>query len=269
MEIKNNLLQGKNIVFQQTPNTSGEFKKGNLDTIVIHYTAGSNAQSSINSLTNKSVKASAHIVIGRDGKIYQLAPFNFITWHAGESQHQNRKGLNNYSIGIELDNAGLLEKSGNLYTSWFKKSYPQEEVFFGVHQNESIPRYWHNYTQEQIEACYNLCELLVKQYGIKFILGHEEISPGRKIDPGPAFPLDQFRLKLINNDRSSDKKPSFPKSGVVTAAKLNVRKGPGAENERFPEQLEKGKSVTILEEKNGWYKIEIVTTGWVSKDFVK
>src|SRR5437868_7138213 len=98
MEIVNNLLQGTNVRFIQTPNTSGAFSNGLPDTIIIHYTAGSSAESSVKTLTTPSAKASAHMVIGRDGSITQLAPFNIVTWHAGESAYGTRSGFNKYAI---------------------------------------------------------------------------------------------------------------------------------------------------------------------------
>ena len=75
------------------------------DTIVIHATGGSSAESSARYLANKATPVSAHLVIGRRGEIYQLVPFNVIAWHAGKSTHKGRTNLNRYSIGIELDNA--------------------------------------------------------------------------------------------------------------------------------------------------------------------
>ena len=68
MKITNHLLSGDNINIEQTPNTSGEFASGLPDTLVIHYTGGSSAESSVRHLCKKSAKASAHLVIGIDGK---------------------------------------------------------------------------------------------------------------------------------------------------------------------------------------------------------
>ena len=104
--IEDHLLQpGERVRNKQLVNkSSGEFEKGKLDTIVIHYTAGP-FQSSLNTLKNPKVKASAHVIVDRDGSVTQLIPFNEIAWHAGESSYGTRTGLNKYSIGIEIVNS--------------------------------------------------------------------------------------------------------------------------------------------------------------------
>jgi N-acetylmuramoyl-L-alanine amidase len=120
--------------FKDTPNISGYFKDGFPDTIVLHYTGGSSLDSSIDWLTNANAKASAHFVVGKDGKIVQLAPINAITWHAGISQWNNRHSLNEYSIGIEIDNAGLLEKRAHGYATWFNKRIDDDQVVLAKHK---------------------------------------------------------------------------------------------------------------------------------------
>ena len=76
------------------------------DMIVLHYTAGTSAESSALFLTRPEVSASAHVVIGREGEVFQLVPFNIEAWHAGKSWYAGRGGVNRYSIGIELDKLG-------------------------------------------------------------------------------------------------------------------------------------------------------------------
>ena len=264
MKISNkHLLEGIGVVQMSCPKNKEKFDAGLPDTVVIHYTAGRDADSSAKFLCSE-VKASAHLVIGRDGKIIQLVPFNTISWHAGVSAYGVRQGLNRYSIGIELDNAGILQKTGNEYKSWFGKSYSENEVLNATHRNESQPGYWHTYTEVQIEACRQVCELLIGKYGINLILGHEEIAPGRKQDPGPAFPLDKFRDRLLSNNRSDE--PDFiDQKGIVTADFLNIRSGAGVSFEKIAPPLQQGKEVKILEESSGWYKVETTITGWVSK----
>ena len=88
--------------------------------LVIHYTAMRDAQAAINWLTNSESKVSAHLVIGRDGSVTQLVPFDKIAWHSGASQWQGYTKLNRYSIGIELDNAGYLTRHQNRWLSWFE-----------------------------------------------------------------------------------------------------------------------------------------------------
>lgn len=269
MQIKKHRITGKTVTFQPTPNIGGKFERALPDTIVIHYTAGSNAKSSARTLSNPNVRASAHVIIARDGSVIQLADFDTITWHAGKSTYAGRSGFNNYSIGIELDNAGALEKrEDGGYYSWFNRKYPQEEVVKATHRNETNPRYWHVFSEAQIDAVFELCRLLKEAYKIKFILGHEEISPGRKIDPGPAFPLDKLRDQVLYG-RDSEKIEGVPEKGKVIASALNIRSGPAAINDTVALPLINGTEVEILEEKNGWYRIKTSIEGWVAADYIK
>lgn len=254
--------------------TPFHFKKGTnvstqADTLVIHYTAGGSAKSSANYLAKDSTVASAHIVIGRDGTIFQLIPFNFKAKHAGESAYAGRKYINQYSIGIELANAGPLQKVGNSYVSWFKAHYDEKDVIKAVHRNETKPRYWHDFTEAQIKACEELSALLIEKYNIDLIVGHEEISPGRKIDPGPAFPLDKFRDRLLGNGRSDNSSPTFRNGVVNVNSALNIREGAGSTYKKVAKPLKRGTDVTVLEEKDGWLKVKVEIEGWVSKSFIQ
>jgi N-acetylmuramoyl-L-alanine amidase len=272
MEIKNKRLDKQTAKFVESPNNSGSFGESLPDTIVIHYTAGSSTESSVDTLTNPEVRASAHLVIGRDGSVTQLVPFDTIAWHAGKSAWGDRSGLNKYSIGIELDNAGRLTKSGNQYSSWFGRTYSEEEVVHAIHRNEEEPDYWHRFTEDQISKVYEICRLLIDRYNIKTILGHEEISPGRKCDPGPAFPLDKLRDKLLHADRSDQeeqKLEDLDHPGEVTASLLNIRSGPSIDNQKIANPLQKGTVVDILDEDEDWYQVEIKLKGWVSKSYIK
>ncbi len=271
MKITNHKLIDDNTDFQLSPNHSGKFKTSLPDTIILHYTAGGSRESSVRTLLTPSRKASAHLVLGRDEKITQLVPFDTISWHAGRSEYDGRVGFNQFAIGIEIDNAGLLTKTGDKYISWFGKEYHDDEVIKAVHRNESTPRYWHRYTEWQIEKCKEICELLIEEYNIKTILGHEEISPKRKIDPGPAFPLDKFREKIFESDRSENTEEIEPQiiSGKVVASSLNIRKGPDVEMDKVAEALPQGTKVEILEEKEGWYKVRTGVEGWVYAKYIK
>lgn len=264
------LLKGENLQFIMAGKNAAKFKAGNLDTLVIHYTAGRDALSSAQYLARDDVKASAHLVIGRKGEVYQLVPFDTISWHAGISSYGGRSGYNNYAIGIELDNAGVLTKTGNDYTAWFGKKYMENEVMQAVHRNESQPRFWHIYTEEQLRVCEEISQLLVDTYHLKQILGHEEIAPGRKQDPGPAFPLDKMRDKILLHDRkTSEEQAGQIQEGETVPPKLNIRSGPASTFDMVANPLPAGSEVKILEESNGWYRIKTEIEGWVSKGYVK
>ena len=72
----------------------------------------------------------------------------------------------------------------------------------GVHRNQPEASYWHRYTSEQLAVVEAICAALIQRYGIQHILGHEEIAPSRKVDPGPAFPLDAMRARLCGHPRA-------------------------------------------------------------------
>ncbi|RPH96867.1 N-acetylmuramoyl-L-alanine amidase [candidate division KSB1 bacterium] len=273
MTIRDHLLSGgEGLQHKTSPNHGREFGAGLPDTIILHYTAGSSAESSVEHFMSPSAGASAHLVVGRNGGITQLVPFNVTAWHAGRSEYQGRVGFNQYSIGIEMDNAGPLEKTGGGYTAWFGRVYPESEAVKAVHRNEVQPAYWHCYPEKQISAVLDICILLVDHYGIKTILGHEEISPGRKRDPGPAFPLDKLRDRVLNRDRSLDTEPEpeyTRRSGVVTASSLNVRFAPNVAAPTVLPRLSQGTVLDVLREAQGWYEVAVAVRGWVKKDYVQ
>ena len=94
--------------------------------------SGNDADSAIRTLTGPKYKASAHLVIGRDGAITQLVPFDTVAWHAGISCWEGREGLNRLSLGIELDNAGALTRHGIRWRAWFGVEYDDEDVIEAV-----------------------------------------------------------------------------------------------------------------------------------------
>jgi len=268
MEIKNHFIEGESVKkFVKSPNHSGEFEKGLPDTIVLHYTAGP-YKPALNTLTNPRIRASAHLIIDRDGTVTQLVPFNIEAWHAGSSSYGNRVGLNKYSIGIEMVNSGPLTQSGNVYRSWFGSAFNPSDVIEATHRNETQPRFWHTYTEEQILAAHEICQLIIDTYGIKHILGHEEIAPQRKQDPGPAFPLDRLRNKLLNEERSSNQAAFTPDSGRVNANVLNIRATPANDGIKVAMPLKKGTKVKILEKSGEWYKVTTEVEGWVFAKYI-
>ncbi len=271
MNIKENRLEGAGVTYRESPNHGGPFGPGLPDTIIIHFTAGESAQASVDWLCNPKSKASAHLVVGQDGSITQLVSFDTIAWHAGKSTYGERVGFNKYAIGVEIDNAGRLKKNGNRYTAWFGQAYPEEEVVEAVQRNKSQPSYWHRYTEKQITIVRDLCILLVDTYPIFTILGHEEIAPGRKEDPGPAFPLDELRETVLHWDGEDEglAEPRFVHNpGIVTASKLNIRTSPMRSSPTVAPPLLRGTIVDIVQESNGWYEVQVHLRGWVKKDYI-
>ncbi|MDE7073900.1 MAG: N-acetylmuramoyl-L-alanine amidase [Odoribacter sp.] len=158
------------------------------DLIVVHYTAGVSARSSAEYLARDGVDASAHVVIGRDGKVFQLVPFDTEAWHAGRSSYAGRSGLNRCSIGIELDNLGRLEWRGGRFVAECGVEVPPREVY--VDETGAAPTFWHRYPDIQRKRLLELCRLLCRYYPVRAIVGHSDITP-RKQDPGPALRLGE------------------------------------------------------------------------------
>jgi N-acetylmuramoyl-L-alanine amidase len=159
--------------------------------LVIHYTAGATAQSSINYWRQLGNGVCAHFVIDRDGTTYQCRPCNRTAGHAGASVWKDPKtgityhGLNACSIGIELANAG---DNPTLTGKW--STLPP---IFARHKNGGPLVAWERYPAPQLAACEALSKVLVARYKLDDVVGHEDIAPRRKVDPGPAFPMQALR----------------------------------------------------------------------------
>lgn len=271
MKISNHALyysNGKKVPQVITPNTSGGYTPQYL---VIHYTAATTARSTVNWFMKKIAYASAHLLIDRDGSITQFAPFNKITWHAGQSRWANLYGLNKYSIGIELVNGGKLVKSEN---SWCcpidRKKIPANQVMMTTHKNEETENGWHEYTKQQIDAAIEVGALLTSHYHLKDVLGHDDISPFRKTDPGPAFPMSSYRSAILG--RKDDDIFIY-----TTTSTLNIRAGAGTQYEKISKALPKDTKVQVLKVEGNWSFVTVLgkvhgimdLEGWVYNQYLQ
>lgn len=131
--------------------------------VIVHYTNAS-LERSLALLTHGEV--SSHYLIGDQSRptVYKLVDENLRAWHAGESEWQGRTWLNSSSIGIEIVNPGF--------------------------RDTPTGRLWYPYTEGQIQALIVLLKDIVKRNNIdpRHIIGHSDIAPLRKLDPGPLFP---------------------------------------------------------------------------------
>lgn len=198
MKINNHLLVGEGeepISFQKSPNQSGGISPLYL---IMHYTAGPTLDGAVNWFLQTNAQASAHVVIGRDGTIVQMVAFNKKAWHAGKSSWGNLEGMNQYAIGIELVNAGKLRRRADgKWVNWANNVIPEDEVSLATHPSENVESGWHEYPQAQIDAAVRVASVLHAAYHFTDILGHEDVSPGRKADPGPLFPMNSFRSIVL------------------------------------------------------------------------
>jgi N-acetylmuramoyl-L-alanine amidase len=138
--------------------------------IIFHYTGMKKESEAINRLTNIQSEVSCHYLIKNNGEIIKMVPESYIAWHVGKSSWKNHKSLNKDSIGIEITNPG--------HEFGYKK-----------------------FSKKQVISLLRLSKYLIKKYkiNIRNVLGHSDVAPERKKDPGEKFPwkyLSQNRVGL-------------------------------------------------------------------------
>ena len=151
--------------------------KNRIKFIIIHYTGMKKESAAIKRLQDPKSKVSSHYLIKRNGEIINLVPDLFEAWHAGISSWKHFKSLNKNSIGIEMTNPG--------------------------HQNG-----YKKFSKKQIFSLQKLLKILIKKYKIKkkYVLGHSDISPGRKKDPGEKFPWEMLAKNKLSFWHNLDQK---------------------------------------------------------------
>ena len=151
--------------------------KNRIKFIIIHYTGMKKESAAIKRLQDPKSKVSSHYLIKRNGEIINLVPDLFEAWHAGVSSWKHFKSLNKNSIGIEITNPG--------HQHGYKK-----------------------FSKKQIFSLQKLLKILIKKYKIKknYVLGHSDISPGRKKDPGEKFPWEILAKNKLSFWHNLDQK---------------------------------------------------------------
>ena len=154
--------------------------------IIFHYTGMKKENQAITRLTNSKSKVSSHYLIKNNGEILTLVPDLYVAWHAGVSSWKNYKSINKYSIGIEISNPG------------HEYSYKK-------------------FSKKQIKSIKILTIYLKKKYKIKsnFILGHSDIAPDRKKDPGEKFPWKYLSKNKIGQWHYLNEKKLFKKRNRI------------------------------------------------------
>jgi len=151
-------------------------KKKEIKFLIFHYTGMKSEKLAIKKLTEIQSGVGIHYFIKKNGEIILMVPDLYAAWHAGDSQWKKYKLLNKNSIGIEISNPG--HKFG-----------------------------YKNFTKKQINSLIKLSLLLIKKFNIKknYILGHSDIAPDRKKDPGEKFPWEYLAKKNISIWHNLDK----------------------------------------------------------------
>ena len=136
--------------------------------IIFHYTGMKSESNALKKLTDLQFEVSCHYLIKNNGEIVEMVPDLYIAWHAGKSSWKSYKSLNQKSIGIEITNPG--------HEFGYKK-----------------------FSKKQISSLLKLSKFLIKKYKInsKNILGHTDIAPQRKKDPGEKFPWEYLSKNKI------------------------------------------------------------------------
>lgn len=200
--IRNHILlrDGAPVPQRPTPNRGGRMAR--IDYLVMHFTGASSEASAIEWLTNPEARASAHLVIGPTGSATQLAPFNVVAWHAGRSSYRGREGFNGFSIGIEMANPGQLARraDGAFIERLNARPVPADQVIIARHPNGGPEAPWAIYPEAQIAAARSIGAALRDAYRFIEVVGHDEIAPGRKSDPGPAFPMRSFESAVMGRE---------------------------------------------------------------------
>jgi N-acetylmuramoyl-L-alanine amidase len=254
-----------------SPNIGGTLASPTI--LVMHYTASGGADPSgdVDWFLNKQAKAAAHIVVGRDGTVKQVVPLDRKAWHAGVSIWRGQPNCNDFSIGIEVDNWGKLVKAADgQMRSYTGAAVEPARAAFLQHKNETSPTYWELYSQAQLDAVTEVTRAILAAYPtIKEIVGHEDIAPGRKTDPGPAFPMSRF-VSLVGG--RGDRPPI---DRTVTVARLNARGGAGTNFDVLGQFTEGTKVAILYDAPGGWAQVKgklatgEIVTGWVADQYLR
>ena len=209
---------------------SNKRKSKQIKFLIFHYTGMRKEIDAINRLTNIQSEVSSHYLIKKNGDVVVMVPDLYIAWHSGKSSWKSFKSLNKNSIGIEISNPG--------------------------HEYNYL-----NFSKKQVQSIIYLGKSLLKKYKIKSsnVLGHSDIAPFRKKDPGEKFPwrylakfgiskwhslskkiLKENRLKIIN---TNDEKNFFKNLFKIGYSKkvLNKKTLVSAFQRRFRQELINGK----------------------------
>src|SRR5215207_1319810 len=175
--------------------------------IIMHFTTGTRMESTINHFKDATSGVSTHLLIGRSGRVVQFLPFDRIAHHSGFSWWEQQSNLNQSSIGIELDNAGLLIRKDGKWQR-HKMIIPDDEVKQEVHWKQFKPNNpenfpgWQTFTKVQLDVALKIVRALTERYpSIQEILGHDDVNLRNRYDPGPLFPMPRFRRALFGREQ--------------------------------------------------------------------
>lgn len=269
MQVRRHRLEG--VPFDATSHVGGAITPR---FIVMHYTAGGSALGSVAAIKNRGL--SAHLFVERDGSIIQTVNFNVAAFHAGPSAWRGFNGLNGHSIGIEIANFGFLDRRvGDGWTrDGLGRVFTADQVIVARHRNGGPEMAWEAFPEAQLQAVIAIAQALRAAYPtIQEVVGHDDIAPKRKVDPGPAFPMRRFQTldggaagsgSLAENDLGEFE--------VVVRDELNLRGGPGS-TFAVVAKLAPGRKLRVLREEGDWRLVDLqgdgVQDGFVHGAFLR
>lgn len=214
------LADGAPVRWVPSPNLGGQCKPRFL---VIHFTGGGEA-GAIETLTAPG-GVSAHFVVGEAGTITQLVDLGRTAWHAGKSAWRDVVGtLNPVSIGIEIANLGdAIDGEPGAYTA-YGRPVPDDRVIVARHANGGPARPWHTYTTAQVEAVIAIARALHAAFGFEDIVGHDQIAPTRKVDPGPAWDMAAFKAAVLGASAAPSAAPPVVASDLPDHSVMQLQR---------------------------------------------
>jgi N-acetylmuramoyl-L-alanine amidase len=156
---------GDELVDREVLSPNCNERKLPISMVVLHYTEMHSAEAALERMCDPNIEVSAHYLIAENGEVIRLVPEDKRAWHAGQSYWRGETDINSASIGIELDNLG--------------------------HYGGEPPR---EFAKAQIDALVPLLARMVEEHDIarSNVVGHSDIAPLRKVDPGELFPWERL-----------------------------------------------------------------------------
>lgn len=170
--------------------TRGKYAHGHPEGLIVHYSAGRDAP--VQTLEMAASAGHCYMVIDGSGQLFQAVPLDAWGYHAGTSSHPKLgTSVSSRCVGVEILCAGRLkEKDGKLLT-WWGDVVPREQARYVPDEANRFNGFYQKYTPEQEETLARLCWWLKANAPLIFdfdlVLGHDEVSPGRKMDPGGSL----------------------------------------------------------------------------------
>lgn len=215
-------------------------------------------------INGNNVESPAHVLINRDGLVTQFIPFNERTHQTIDGSWEGIKNLPSRSVIITFENYGRLEKQGDHFITICGKVVETTDVFTGIHQNEESLSYWQKFTESQVLIAEKIIRCLTTTYQVKYILGYEEVCPGLQTDPGPAFPLEIMRRKIMKENLVDQ---SEEHSIINIAQQVDLSSIINNQNMEDDEKKD-AKIVNIRRKSGGWYKVNIDLGGFIKEEWV-